>query len=425
MNHSRTLACTILLIAGAFSLPAQESYLLIPSRVFDGIEMHEQWAVLISGNKIQQVGPAKELQSTSNVTTLRFPGCTLLPGLIEGHSHLLLHPYNETSWDDQVLKESDALRIARATVHAEKTLLSGFTTIRDLGSEGAGYSDVGLKQAIEMGVIPGPKMIVAGRAIVATGSYGPKGFDTDFQVMLGAEPADGGELVRVVRDQIGKGADLVKVYADYRWGRNEEPQPTFSVEELRLIVETARSSGRPVVAHAVTAEAMRRAAEAGVETIEHGDEGTSEVFKFMKAKGVALCPTLAAGDAISQYRGWQKGKNPEPARIVQKRKSFKEALLAGVTICAGGDTGVFPHGDNVRELELMAEYGMANKEVLRSATSVNARVFHVNEEVGMITNGLHADLIVVEGDPSSNIADLRKIMLVMKEGVIYLNKQTH
>jgi imidazolonepropionase-like amidohydrolase len=425
MNHSRTLACTIFLIAGAFSLPAQESYLLIPSRVFDGIEMHEQWAVIISGNKIQKVGPAKELQSTSNVTILRFPGCTLLPGLIEGHSHLLLHPYNETSWDDQVLKESDALRVARATVHAEKTLLSGFTTIRDLGSEGAGYSDVGLKQAIEMGVIAGPKMIVAGRAIVATGSYGPKGFDTDFQVMLGAEPADGLELVRVVRDQIGKGADLVKVYADYRWGRNEEPQPTFSVEELKLIVETARSSGRPVVAHAVTAEAMRRAAEAGVETIEHGDEGTSEVFKFMKAKGVALCPTLAAGDAISRYRGWQKGKDPEPARIVQKRKSFKEALLAGVTICAGGDTGVFPHGDNVRELELMAEYGMANKEVLRSATSVNARVFHVNEEVGMITNGLHADLIVVDGDPSSNIADLRKIMLVMKEGVIYLNKQSH
>jgi imidazolonepropionase-like amidohydrolase len=341
--------------------------------------------------------------------------------MIEGHSHLLLHPYNETTWDDQVLTESDAERVARATIHAKKTLHAGFTTVRDLGSEGAGYADVGLKQAINKGIIEGPKMIVAGRAIVATGSYGPKGFDTDFQVMLGAEAADGHDLFRVVRDQIGKGADVVKVYADYRWGINDEPLPTFSVEELKLIVETARSSGRPTVAHASTAEGMRRAILAGVETIEHGDQGTREIFNLMKEKGVALCPTIAAGDAVSQYRGWTKGSDPEPDRIKIKRASFKEALSAGVIICAGGDVGVFAHGDNARELELMVEYGMKPIDVLKSVTRINANVFHL-ESLGSINDGFIADIVIVQGDPTKKISDVRNIEFVMKDGAVIIKK---
>src|SRR6187402_2906077 len=193
----------------------QAKYILQPDRVFDGETMHEGWSVIVEGNKIIAAGPTSQLKPSAGTTVMKLPGCTLLPGLIEGHSHLLLHPYNETPWDDQVLKESDALRVARATVHARKTLEAGFTTVRDLGSEGAGYADVALKQAIDEGIIPGPRLLVAGRAIVATGSYGPKGFDDDFEVMLGAEAADGNDLIRVTRDQIGKGADLVKVYADY------------------------------------------------------------------------------------------------------------------------------------------------------------------------------------------------------------------
>jgi imidazolonepropionase-like amidohydrolase len=291
--------------------------------------------------------------------------------------------------------------------------------VRDLGSEGAGYADVGLKNAIDEGIIPGPRMIVAGRAIVATGSYGPKGFDADFNVMLGAEEADGDNLIRIVRDQIGKGADVVKVYADYRWGVDNSAQPTFSIEELKLIVETASSSGRPVVAHASTAEGMRRAILAGAETIEHGDGGTPEVFRLMKEKNVALCPTLAAGDAVLQYLGWKKGTVPEPERIKAKRTSFNEALKAGVTICAGGDVGVFPHGDNVRELEMMFNYGMKAIDVLRSATSINARIFHLENSAGKIAAGLQADVLVVKGDPSKNISDLRKVVWVMKAGVIY------
>ncbi len=398
-----------------------QTYFLQPDRVFDGNEMHDNWVVVVNGNKITDVGPVSKITKPRGASTIDLAGTTLLPGMIEAHSHLLLHPYNETSWNDQVMKESDAYRVARATVHAQKTLLAGFTTVRDLGSEGAGYADVGLKKSIEDGIIPGPRMLVAGRAIVATGSYGPKGFDTDFEVMLGAEPADGNDLIRVVRDQIGKGADIIKVYADYRWGAHGEAAPTFSIDELRLIVETAKSSGRPVVAHASTKEGMRRATLAGVETIEHGDQGDLEVFSLMKDKGVSFCPTLAAGDAIQQYNGWKKGVDPEPERIAQKRVSFSAALKSGVTIIAGGDVGVFSHGDNARELELMKEYGMNEISILKSVTSVNAKAFHL-DNLGEVKAGFLADLVAVSGDPSKSIGNLKKVSFVMKDGVVYKQK---
>jgi imidazolonepropionase-like amidohydrolase len=419
ISNMRLIFSVFLLCCHYSQTQAQATYVITADRVFDGFNMQSGWGVLVTGNQITEVGPVSKLKAV-NATVLSYPGGTILPGLIEGHSHLLLHPYNETSWDEQVMKESDALRTARATVHAQKTLHAGFTTVRDLGSEGAGYADVGIKQAIAQGIIQGPRMLVAGRAIVATGSYGPKGFDNDFNVMIGAEEADGDALVRVVRDQIGKGADIIKVYADYRWGINDEARPTFSIQELKLIVETAASSGRPVVAHASTSEGMRRATEAGVETIEHGDSGTPEIFRLMKSRGVALCPTLAAGDAISQYKGRKKGDR-EPERIASKRLSFKDALAAGVTICAGSDVGVFSHGENVRELELMVEYGMPALDVLRSATSVNANVFHLGDKVGTLAKGLLADLIVVDGDPAANISALRKIKMVMKNGMLVDN----
>ncbi len=395
-----------------------QSWLLVPERVFDGQAMHPGWAVWVQGDTIAAVGPVAAVRQhlPEGTQHIGLAGATLLPGLIEGHSHLLLHPYDETSWNDQVLKESQAERVARAVVHARKTLEAGFTTARDLGTEGAGYADVGLKAAIEKGVVPGPRLLVAGPAIVATGSYGPKGFAGHVRVPLGAEEADGhDDLIRTVRRQIGGGADLIKVYADYRWGPAGEAMPTFSQEELNLIVETARSSGRPVVAHAATAEGMRRAALAGVQTIEHGDGGTPEVFRLMAERGVALCPTLAAAEAIMQYRGWEKGAAPAPERIRQKRAAFKAALEAGVTIVAGGDAGVFPHGDNVRELELMVEYGMPPLEVLRAATSVNARVFGLDDR-GRIAPGLPADLLIVEGDPAADIRALRRVRAVMKGG---------
>ncbi len=397
------------------SLCAQPAKLLRPDRVFDGEAMHEGWAVLVRGTKIEAVGPAGALNA-GDARVIDLKGTTLLPGMIEGHSHLLLHPYNEVAWDDQVLREARSERVARATVHARNTLLAGFTTVRDLGTEGADYDDVGLKQAINKGVIPGPRMIVATRALIATGSYAPKGFSPDITVPQGAEEADGHDaLIQAVRRQIGKGADVIKVYADYRWGLMADARPTYTLDELKLIVEIAKSSGRGVVAHAGTAEGMRRAILAGCETLEHGDAGTPEIFALMKQHGTALCPTLAAGDAITQYRGWKKGVDPEPERIKQKRATFKQALDAGVTICAGGDVGVFMHGDNARELEMMVNYGMKPLDVLKSVTSTNADVFHLTDR-GRIKSGLLADLVAVEGNPLQTINSLKKIRLVLKGG---------
>ena len=387
-------------------VPAPETvYLLKPARVFDGesAQLHDNWAILVRGQKIEAVGPASTIQTPANAKVIDLAGLTLMPGLIEAHSHVLLHPYSETVWNDQVARESLSLRVARATNHLRNTLQAGFTTIRDLGTEGAGYADVGLKQAIEQNIIPGPRMIVTTRAIVATGSYGPKGYASEWRVPQGAEEADGVDsLTRVVRDQIGHGADWVKIYADYRWG-TQGAAPTFSLDELKLVVETAKSANVPVAAHATTTEGMRRAALAGVETIEHGDGGTPEVFRLMKERGVALCPTLAIA-----------GANAE-----RKRRVFKMALEAGVTIASGSDVGVFAHGDNARELETMVDFGMPLIDALRSATSINARVLHMGDKIGSVKPGLFADVIAVEGDPTRDVGALRRVKFVMKGGVVY------
>jgi imidazolonepropionase-like amidohydrolase len=394
---------------------------LKPARVWDGIslEAHDGWIVVVRGNLIEAAGPPGQINIPGQARVIELSNTTLLPGLIDAHTHVLLHPYDEAVWDDQVLKEALALRVCRAVNHLRSTLLSGFTSIRDLGTEGAGYADVGLKQAVEQGIIPGPRMLVVTRAIVATGSYAPKGFAPEFRIPQGAEEADGVDsLIRVVRDQIGKGADWIKVYADAAMG-GAAVRPSFSLEEFTRIVETARSAGIPVSAHATSKEGMRRATLAGVATIEHGDGGDLEVFKLMVERGVALCPTLTAFEASARYRGYRPGVDPEPARLKRARATFKQALDVGVTIANGSDMGVFAHGDGARELELLVEYGMKPVEAMRSATSVVAKTLRLDHRVGSIAPGLLADMVAVAGDPTHDIKSLRQIKLVMKAGVVY------
>jgi imidazolonepropionase-like amidohydrolase len=414
-----SFAAVVLLGLLALATPAfADSFLLRPARVFDGVSPvpHLGWQVLVEGDKIAAVGP--NVTAPAGAKIIDLPGETLTPGLIEGHSHLFLHPYNEAKWDDQVLHEPLALRTARAVVHARRTLEAGFTTERDLGTEGAGFADVGLKQAINQGIVPGPRLLVATKAIVARGAYGPKGYEPGVPIPQGAQEVSGvEEMTKAARDQIAGGADIVKMYADYRYGPGEPSRPTLSAGELAAGAAVGRDAGRIVAVHATTAEGMRRAALAGVDTIEHGYEGTADVFRLMHERGIALCPTLGASEAYARYfQGWN-GQEPAPKSVEENRRSFRLAMKAGVKICMGGDVGVFTHGQNWLEMEAMQRAGMPAAQVMVAATSGNAAIFRLSDR-GQVKPGMLADLAAFDGDPTRDVSAVEHVRFVMKGGQI-------
>ncbi len=386
-------------------------------------DVMENVTVLVQGNKITAVEKSVAIPTGAKIIDLS--KATVLPGLIDSHTHMLLH---DGDYNDQLFKESVAYRAIYSTVNARKTLEAGFTTIRDVETEGAMYADVALRDAINKGVILGPRMQAATRALGITGGYSPYGFSPDVPTPFGAQIVDGVDEVRkAVREQIRFGADLIKIYADHRRGRNMVGDSlnaylTFSMDELKAIVEEAQNVHIKVAAHVYTSAAAQRCTNAGVASIEHGLYLDTPTFNLMAQKGIYWVPTMIAYvRSLSNPNLTPDYRKMMEATTQKHKETFQRALKTKVKIAFGSDlTG--EHGTNARELELMVRYGMEPMKAIQSATTVAAELLGWQDRIGSIEADKLADIIAVQGDPLKDITELQRVKFVMKDGEVIKNE---
>lgn len=432
MRRSSALGLLALALgAGAPVLRAQappsapRATIVRAARLIDGVSdaVRQSHALLVEGDRILAVGPAAEVarRAPAGAVELDLGDATLLPGLIDAHTHLLLQgDITQQDYDEQLLKESTPYRTIRATVAARTALLNGFTTLRDLETEGAMYADVDVKRAINAGIILGPRLFVATRAFSATGMYPLQGFSWELRVPSGVQIVDGPEEIRKgVREQVRFGADWIKVYVDRRYYLGADGRVrswlNFSDEELRGFVQEAHRLGRRIAAHAIGWDGIDAALRAGFDSIEHGHGLTDDLMDRMVQQKVYWCPTIYVGVYVAPGRGgiW-------PKLVELERAAFAKAVKKGVLIAYGTDAGGYAWTEpQARELSYMVQWGMTPMAALKAATSVAATLLAQESQLGSLEAGKLADLIAVPGDPLKDIGALERVHFVMKGGVIY------
>lgn len=386
---------------------------------------HDQ-VIIIRGNRIESVSDSASARIPAGANVIDLSRSTVLPGLIDAHTHVFLQGEepSEGGYDANILKYPLALRAARATVSARRALEQGFTTLRDLETEGAGYGDVGIKEAIEGGFIPGPRMFVATRAISTTGGYPLEGYAPELEMPKGVQIVDGPvESRKAAREQLAHGADWIKVYMTHRsWvGKNGEliSQPTLTLEELRAIVDETHGWGRKVACHAYGGIGLQRALDGGCDSIEHGLDITDAEIAQMLKQGTWYCPTIAA-----YYTAWAPADTPAGKRDRKRASvhegSFRKALKAGVKIAFGTDMGGIPWTEpEAEEFSRMVDLGMSPMDAIQSATSRAATMLDMDGEIGVVAPGAYADIVALDGDPLRDIKTLENIQFVMKDGRVF------